>query len=303
MKAPVKHILRYILFPFESVGFLFAYVFFRVFPLRLTQIIAAYIGRSVGKLHPASEIIYQNLNHTNTSVPDKKQFAQDVWANFTMLAAEYTHTHSYKDIIQTKLTVEGIEHLKEYLQAPRAGICLSAHIGNWALGTSYIHAHTKRKLAMIHRPPNNAFVNAMFHYIQKPFADIIVEKNSSAGQRLFRLLNQNTDIVMLNDQKNNTGISLPFLDQPAMTTTGPALLTYKQNRPILPFICVRHLNGMFTLKFAPIVWPHEFKNHKNPIEKMTEKLNSICSQWIREVGPQWFWLHKRYPRELYKTKL
>ncbi len=298
----MKKIIRILLFPAEVVGVLIFVGVFRALPLSIAQRIGRKLGRFIGRVHPANNIIHKNLALSKTNVDQPRTFAADVWANFTMLATEYTHSHAYKQYLDTHLTVKGHEHLEEFMRSEKSGLIVSAHIGNWALGTAYIYEHTQRQLAMIHRPANNTFVNRMIHYIQAPFSDIIVEKNAYAGQRLLRLLKRNCDVVMLIDQKNNTGIFIPFLGKEAKTTTGPALLTRRENRPLLPFICTRNLNGTFTLTFEPVIWPDHFKKSKDPVRALTTKLNETCDTWVRTVGSQWFWLHKRYARDAYKTK-
>lgn len=295
----IKKIIRILAFPVESIGALIFLGVLRYLPLLVVQRIGRIVGRFIGYIHPANTIIHRNLALSKTTVRNPRQFASEVWENFAMLVAEYTHTHAYKNYIRTHLTVEGKEHLDAFVNSDKSGILVSAHIGNWAIGTAYIYAHTRRRLAMIHRPPNNAFVNHLVHFIHAPFSDTIVEKKSYAGQQLLRLLKQNSDVVMLIDQKNNTGVSLPFLGKEARTTTGPALLTLRDNRPILPFVCTRNPDGTFTLRFEPVLWPDQFKKTKHPVLALTAKLNETCDTWIHTVGSQWFWLHKRYPRDTY----
>lgn len=278
------------------------YVFFRVLPLRVSQQIAMRIGWLLSKIHPASRIIECNLHLTQFPTNNRAQFVSEVWGHCAALLAEYAHTHSYSKLIHTHLHVKGHEHLEAFNNSLRAGIFAGAHIGNWGLAGAYIHAHARTKVAMVHRPPNNWVLNTCVHYIQAPFADVIVEKNIYAGQKLVRLLNDNVSIFMLIDQKNNAGISLPFLKREAKATPGAALLTYKHNRPILPFMCQRNTDGTFTLTFSPVIWPHDFSNTPEPVRAITQKLNNLCEQWIRQAPTQWLWLHKRFHRSLYRPK-
>jgi KDO2-lipid IV(A) lauroyltransferase len=106
---------------------------------------------------------------------------------------------------------------------------------------------------------------------------------------------------LLVDQKLDNGIPVPLFGQPAMTAPATASLALKFKCPVLPVHVVRvgpaRLNVICE---APLVLP-DTGGKEQDVLALTTEMNRTLERWIREKPGAWLWLHRRWPREMYKN--
>lgn len=284
----------------EFTLFLFVYWFARVLPLRWGQNILGTLARFMGPHLPVQNVGLKNLSQAlpQTTTHQKRDLLRQMWWHFGAVCAEYAKTYNFANMLQDipSANIVGEDHLLRLQQQNQKAIFVSAHFGNWALATAYLYRFFP-SLIMVHRPPNNAWVNAMFHYIQKPFSHIIVEKNRHAGLHILKLLKSGKSLVMLMDQKNNTGLSLKLFGHTAMTSPSAAQLAHITRSYIVPFYCVRTTDGSWQIVIEKPIDPPQ---NADVYADLTQSLNDRFESWIRKYPEQWFWVHKRFDKSFYK---
>ena len=148
-------------------------------------------------------------------------------------------------------------------------------------------------------------------------------------RKIIAELKKQSDYVlgMLVDHRYSEGIAVPFFNINVMTTQTPAILSERYNIPISMCRIIRTNGARYRVLILPpflsqnvVEYIRRYKdkisdNSKLAIDfleqlaknteysstyKTTVFINYLLSQWISENPDQWFLLHKRFPRDLYK---
>jgi KDO2-lipid IV(A) lauroyltransferase len=83
-----------------------------------------------------------------------------------------------------------------------------------------------------------------------------------------------------------------------MTGTLPAKFATKYGVTLIPAMSVRNFSNPTTYDIF-IDQPLSISK-KDDIASVTQKINDMYQSWIMKHPEQWFWVHKRWPKELYK---
>ena len=101
-----------------------------------------------------------------------------------------------------------------------------------------------------YRKINNPYIDARVRKQRERYGTkFLVQKSGHKGGReLFEALNNGESIALLNDQKFNTGLSVPFFGEEVMTAQGATRLALKTGHPLLPMAVTRD-GANFTVTF------------------------------------------------------
>ena len=118
---------------------------------------------------------------------------------------------------------------------------------------------------------------------------------------LLRSLKKKRSIALMNDQKYNKGLAVPFFGYDCMTADGPTRLALKFNVPLIP-ITGRRIEGT---KFVATAYPPIPLDYANPDADQTVydgvlRINQFMEERVREAPGQWFWAHRRWSKEAWK---
>jgi len=116
---------------------------------------------------------------------------------------------------------------------------------------------------------------------------------------LLEALKNGESIALLNDQKFNTGLSVPFFGQEAMTAQGATRLALKTGRPLLPMAVTRE-GSSFTVTFYEPIKLDRSGDRDADVLSGVKQVTRFIEDRIREKPAQWFWVHRRWPKSLYK---
>jgi len=128
----------------------------------------------------------------------------------------------------------------------------------------------------------------------------LVQKSTHKGGReLLEALKNGESIALLNDQKFNTGLSVPFFGKEAMTAQGATRLALKTGRPLLPMAVTRD-GANFTVTFYEPIKLEKTGDRDTDVLNGVKQVSSFIEDRIKETPAQWFWVHRRWPKALYK---
>jgi KDO2-lipid IV(A) lauroyltransferase len=99
------------------------------------------------------------------------------------------------------------------------------------------------------------------------------------------------------DQKLNEGAAIPFFGHNAMTATAPVGIALRTGGSIVPVRCIRYPGSHFRIEVSPPLEIERTDDRKADAIKVLCQINGIIEDWIREYPAQWFWLHRRWPKE------
>jgi KDO2-lipid IV(A) lauroyltransferase len=112
-------------------------------------------------------------------------------------------------------------------------------------------------------------------------------------------LKQGASVALMNDQKMNDGIAAPFFGREAMTASGPSRMALRYDCPLVPMSIIRKDGARFKITVhEPIEKPA--KDDPDAILKLVTKVNQFVEADIKKAPAQWFWVHRRFEKALYR---
>ncbi|MEZ5800706.1 MAG: hypothetical protein R3D29_09810 [Nitratireductor sp.] len=100
-------------------------------------------------------------------------------------------------------------------------------------------------------------------------------------------------VGMLVDQYYKRGVPVTFFGR----TLGNQLLAKLVRQfdcPVYPARCIRLPEGRFRIELQnKLEIPRDAKGRPD-VERLTQRVNDVVEDWVREYPGQWLWLHKRW---------
>lgn len=112
-----------------------------------------------------------------------------------------------------------------------------------------------------------------------------------------RALSRGQPVALMNDQKFNQGIAVPFFGHDAMTAPGPTRLAMKFKAPLVPFSCKRIGPARYRVTVHEPFMPDTNPDEDKAIYNTVLRINQWVETCIRDAPDQWFWMHHRWPKE------
>ena len=117
-----------------------------------------------------------------------------------------------------------------------------------------------------------------------------IKKGIGGIKELVKLNNEGFSTALMIDQRVSEGIKSNFFNQKAFTTTIPAQLVKKYKIPVVPIFIERFDNVKFKIT---VVKPINFDENKS-VEDITDHLNKILENFIKNKPNYWIWSHNRW---------
>ena len=276
----------------QAVIIYFLFFIGRLIGLNLSRKFFALLFSSAGPYIKSKKIINRNLNiyNENLSSSDKKKIIKNMWKNYGKTFIEYIFLNKFRKN-NSHINLIGEENLLQVSQKQKPVIFISGHFANFELMSMEITKYNI-SLATIYRPLNNIFLNPFMEYLRKKYVcKNQIKKGLSGVKQAMEYINKNYSIALMIDQRVGESERLNLFGKQAHTTTLPAQLSIKFNLDIVPVFIKRELNDQFLIEFKEKISPKIYKNNK---KELTEKLNQVLEQMIRDNPDQWIWTHDRW---------
>jgi KDO2-lipid IV(A) lauroyltransferase len=162
----------------------------------------------------------------------------------------------------------------ERLDAIRASsgkpvVFVTGHFANWEVMASAICNRPLDCADHLSRRPTIPTSTAASQRRVTPMASTVLTPKGAGTRELMRALGRGQSIALMNDQKFNQGIAVPFFGHEAMTAPGPTRLAMKFKAPLLPISCKRlgpaRYRVTFHEPFMPDADPDEDKAIYNTV--------------------------------------
>lgn len=236
-------------------------------------------------------LAFPDLNYIQTN-----NLAREVWRNFGAVLAEYPHLHRLTvQKADAAIDVSIAAETQRLIKLKLPAIYVSAHLGNWELVALTLKAFGI-PLSVLYGPQYNPVLNKMLLKQRRSLGCKLIDRENGLRQ-LIRDLESGRSVGLLPDQRVDSGINIPFLGLNAPTTTSPAWLAVRLNRPLVPVQILRVGHARFK---AVIHGPIQTVTHLDndvKIKNMTGALNTMFENWIRDCPGQWLCMKSRWPKE------
>jgi len=294
-----RFLVRWILYPLQALLIGSLYYAIRALPLRWAAAIGSFLFRTLGRRMRVARVAEQNVRRVFPELTDEEvdTLIEKIWDNLGRGAGEFAHMNKFSyEGDNPRIEIVGQAHLDALRSGERAGILISAHTGNWE-AAGRIFGQILVPHGQVYRGADNPYIDRLFRKARQHQSVTLVPKGRAGAIEMLRLMRGGTHFGVMMDQKLNEGVAVPFFGHDAMTATAPVELALRNGSPIVPVRCIRLPDSHFRVEISP---PIEFEitgDRKTDVMAALVEINKTIENWIREYPEQWFWLHRRWPKE------
>ncbi len=282
----IKYFLQFIII------ILFFFIF-KILGIKLASFLSGKIFQIVGPLFRPKELINSNIKRAFPKIDEinLKKISTSMWNNYGRVFAEYMFIKNFRSgELNKNIILEGEEILQDIKINKKRVVFISGHFSNFELMAMQIEK-IGIKIAAIYRPLNNIFLNRIMEKIRKNYiCKYQIKKGIGGIKELVKLNNDGFSTALMIDQRVSEGVKSNFFNEKAFTTTIPAQLVKKYKIPVVPIFIERFDNVKFKIT---VVKPINFDENKS-IEDITNHLNKILENFIKDKPNYWIWSHNRW---------
>ncbi len=229
------------------------------------------------------------------------ELAKQMWGGVGAVLAEYPHLKTIvhpRDGSRIETIVIAPEHLPPHSKKP--AIFVTAHIANWELCPVVAALQLGIKVTVAYSRQQNPWVDRLLQSYRQTLGYTLLA-NAAGLRPLVRELQQGRSIGLVVDQRFDEGVPIPFFGVSTPTVLTPARLAIKWHYNLIP-VQVERLEknrAYFRVTFhSPIKVPDDYEcaDEYAKAMQMTQQLNTLFEQWIRQQPDEWLCVKRRWPK-------
>ena len=259
--------------------------------------------RRIGPLAPVHDIARINMQRCFPEAAPEEidRLLGQMWDNLGRLFAETPNLKTlYQDEFDERVEFIGRERLEKARDDGRPLIIIGMHNSNWEVLGAAI-ARSGLPCSITYRAANNPLIDRRILKSRETYGiGLMTAKGGDGAKELMTLIKSGRSVALMNDQKMNDGVEAPFFGHPTMTAPGPTKLALRFGAQLQPISAIRLDGARFRVEVAE---PIELSTNPDRNEAILETVGRI-NQWvegvIRQAPAQWFWVHRRWAKSLYK---
>lgn len=279
---------------------------FRILPYKVAHKLGYFITVFFFKIiKKYKKIIYTNLQY---AFPKREQefydkiYKENLKHIGKLLADTFLKTRMKEKWFRKKMIYDESSTLIEKeienkLKNKEPVILISGHLGTWENLAQYLGYRFYPKTGIIYKSIKNPYVDRWFYKLR-----------SITGAKLFRMEDSLSAIKFLQEgnllgiapdqNAGGAGIMIDFLNRPASTYKGPALIAYTSNSHVYFVAMLHEKNGKMRLIYEYIGrLTEETKKNKTKnelIEEWTRKWVHTLEKYVKLYPEQYFFVHQRW---------
>ena len=271
--------------------------------------IGAAVAGFIGPLIPASNIAGKNLRLAmpELNAAQRRKIIKECWQNLGATGAELVRIGNIQEVPlgapgpgYTMIGWE--EHVAPALSLGGPSIFITGHIGNWEISPPSAYAHGV-DIGYMYRAASNRLVDDMVMRLRESNFKrkvTMFPKGGSGARQAYAHLMKGGHLGLLVDQKLDTGLSVPFFGHNAQTMDAMASFALKFRCPVIPSYVERVGPArLHVICEAPLPLP-DTGDKQADLYALTLAMNQTLERWIRQKPGAWLWLHRRWPKALYR---
>ena len=291
-----------ILWRFEAWAYDLADFLAHLFPIDAVSDFGAWFFRTFGPLTSPHRVALTNLKivFPNADEAEIARLLVAQWDQLGRWAAEFPILHR---IIADpdRVEVVGAERLAAIRDGAGPVVFISGHFASFEIMPAAI-LHAGVPCWITGRATNNPYVNARIgkgrrRYGVKQFAP----KGARGTRDLLRALGRGESVALMNDQKFNGGVAAPLFGVMCHTAPGASSVALRFGVPLPPMSVQRVGKARFRVVAHDPIMLQDTGDRDADIETGVRRINAFVEERVLERPTEWFWVHKRWPSEIYKT--
>lgn len=191
-----------------------------------------------------------------------------------------------REIPYFEIMGDGWKTIEAQQKSQKGAIIASGHIGDWEAIRAYLNSQGT-PLAAVYKETSNPYYEKMFRKALEHNGPVF--HTGVRGMASFvKILRNGGFISLLHDQRIKGAPLIPFMGQPANTSTAAAEMALKYDVPLIPVYAIRQPDR----RHYHLIAEAEIK--PSTAREMTEALNDSLSAMVEKYPEQWLWLHDRW---------
>jgi len=200
----------------------------------------------------------------------------------------------------SRVEVVGRERLQALAQGSGPVVLISGHFANFEVMSAAI-VHEGVPCQITYRATNNPYVDRRVRASRARYGvKLFAPKGLEGTREMMRAFGGGESVALMNDQKFNGGVAAPFFGVTAHTAPGPATFALRFKIPIVPMSVQRLRKARFRVVVHEPMVLEDTGDRNADIEAGVRRINAFVEDRVRERPTEWFWVHKRWPKEVYR---
>jgi len=225
----------------------------------------------------------------------RRKVIYGLFQNFGRMLADFAHFPRWNRANIEKLIIyDGFENYARAQARGRGVMFLTAHFGNWELG-SFAHGVYGYPCHFVVRKLDNPLIDQLINRYRCLSGGKAIDKSEFA-RGILRAFGEGRAVGILIDQNMQAteGVFVNFFGRLACTTTGPARVARKTGVPIVLGLVIwdRKL-GKYRLRFESVEWIKR-EDPEQEILENTANFTRLIEECARRYPDQWLWVHRRW---------
>jgi len=273
----------------------------RLLPVDAVSDFGAWLFGALGPLTSSDRTVERNLRiaFPEASDADIARLKTAQWKEAGRFFAEFPIVDR---IVRdpSRLEVVHRERLLTVAEGQGPVVLISGHFSNFeVMAAAIVQAGVAAHVS--YRAANNPHFDKRVRESRARYGvKLLAPKGSDGTRDLMRAFQRGESVALLNDQKFNGGVAAPFFGVTAYTAPGPATFALKFGIPLLPLSVQRVKKARFrVIVHEPIVLENT-GDRAADVQAGVSRINAFMEARVRERPAEWFWVHKRWPKEMYK---
>ncbi|MEM9054021.1 MAG: lysophospholipid acyltransferase family protein [Pseudomonadota bacterium] len=257
--------------------------------------------KTIAPLFSQNKTVHRNLQlaFPDMSKDERDRIAKAAWESAGRTAGELPHLPAIDPYAGNRVEVIGAEHLDAIEAAEEGAVIVTGHFANWEVMAAVICRRPVDCL-ITYRALNNPHIDRRLNKVRHDYGIGVLTPKGLGTRELMRALTDGRVVALLNDQKFNQGIAVPFFGHNAMTAPGPSRLALKYNVPIVPISTRRTGPARFRVTVHEPFLPEQTGDQEADVRACVERITAFIESEVRENPEQWFWQHRRWPKEAWR---
>ncbi|MEE2877382.1 MAG: lysophospholipid acyltransferase family protein [Pseudomonadota bacterium] len=262
---------------------------------------AGWIVKRIAPLLSQNKTVKRNLRMAFPDWDEAKvdTVAKAAWENVGRTAGELPHLPKINPYQGDRVEVIHPERLDAVEASEKGAVFVSGHLANWEVMAAVICRRPVDCL-VTYRALNNPHIDRRINKVRHDYGIGVLAPKGLGTRELMRALTSGRSVALMNDQKFNQGMAVPFFGRDAMTAPGPSRLAVKYGVPIIPVSTVRTAPARFRVTIHEAIYPADGLTGDEAVRDCVEKITGFIEDEVRANPEQWFWQHRRWPKTAWK---
>jgi KDO2-lipid IV(A) lauroyltransferase len=285
----------------EALAFDLTSAVARLFPVEWVSAAGGWLFRWLGPLTPSARIVSRNIDLAFPGLDPaaRARLLDAQWDNLGRTFFEFPMT-DHLTPAKGRVEVVGREKLLAIAQSGKPAILISGHFANWeVMAAAIVDAGVPARVT--YRAANNPYIDKRITEARARYGVRMFAPKGGMGSRdLIDTLQKGESVTFLNDQKFNKGVAAPFFGHTVHTAGASTRIALKFGAVMQPMSVHRLPGARFRVVMGePFELAHT-GDREADVTAGVRQINAFVEARVRERPAEWFWVHKRWPRDEYE---